>query len=277
METKNRFSLAVVVVMACLSFTACGGADITAPSIPTVPTPTPVAQTYVVRVVDALTGGPVLAASVNGQFTDSAGKATLTINVGGALDITRAGYCDRKTVYREEPVNLLSTDTGCDYEADIMYRRRQNNGNPDVLERRNGGHYTVSVDPEFASQSDKVRYAMDRASEVSGNDVTFELVASGGQTQVVYDSNLPAGICDGAFSTMKIRCGGTTLYKQVLAHEFGHLLGFGHTSVVGDLMYSVPGVSQPIPMVFSVREHQAWLKMAKRQNGNRWPDTDPSR
>lgn len=265
--------MAIVAVMACMSFTACEkGIDINGPT--PITTPTPAAQTHVIQVLDALTGGPVLAASVNGVFTDSTGKVTLTINVGDALDIVRSGYCDRKSRYREEPVDLLSTDTGCDYEADIIYHRKDS-GSVSPMQRLSAGNYTVSVDESLAAHVDRVQYAVEKISEVTGGDITFSLVPSGGSYVITIDpSKAPAHGC--SFSGNVVACSSVDdAYKEIIAHELGHAIGFGHTSVAGDLMSS--GTGSVTPVNFSQRERVAWLKMAKRQNGNRWPDTDPSR
>lgn len=282
---KNQFAkLFALFALAALP-TGCSKATVsTNPTpVPTAtPTPAPVQQVTLTFANSTNSGERVanLTVVVNGftTVTNVVGQVTVAVSEGNPIDVPATnGYCERKTTYHgENTVTLTSTETGCEYEADIMYHRKDT-GSVSPLRRMSGDNYTVSVDANLASQTDKVQYAMDQASAVTGGDVTFSLVPSGGEITVGVDaSKAPGRGCNAYFSSREIWCSSVEdATKKILAHEFGHLLGFGHTSVNGDLMCNVPGTV--FPATFSERERLAWKKMVNRPIGNRWPDIDPSR
>lgn len=281
---KNQFAKLFALFALAVLPAACGGSKVTGPSpVPTAtPTPVPVQQVTLTFANSYNSGERAanLTVVVNGvtAVTNGAGQVTVAVSEGNPINVPVAnGYCERKTTYHgENTVTLTSTETGCEYEAEIMYHRKDS-GSVSPLRRMSGDNYTVSVDANLASQTDKVQYAMDQASAVTGGDVTFSLVPSGGEITVGVDpSKAPSRGCNAYFSEKKIWCSSVgDVYKDILAHEFGHLLGFGHTSVAGDLMST--GTGSAIPMTFSERESLAWKKMVNRPIGNRWPDIDPSR
>lgn len=282
---KNQFAKLFALFALAVLPTGCSKATVsTNPTpVPTAtPTPVPVQQVTLTFANSYNSGERAanLTIVVNGvtAVTNGAGQVTVTVSEGNPIDVPAAnGYCERKTTYHgENTITLTSTETGCDYEADIMYHRKDT-GSVSPLYRMSGDNYTVSVDANLASQTDKVQYAMDQNSAVTGGDVTFSLVPSGGEITVGVDaSKAPARGCRAYPSEQKIWCSSVAdVYGDILAHEFGHLLGFGHTSVSGDLMCDTPGTV--IPNTFSGRERLAWKKMVNRPIGNRWPDIDPSR
>jgi hypothetical protein len=289
-KMKRSLTLAL-----CLLLPGCGNDSTTNPSATATPTPTPTAtptpsttSTTVLTITSTVTGNPVAGASVVvagvAYTTDAAGSITLATPAApnATVDISAPGYLDRATVVGTASVlTLWQIPTGADanFVRQLVYSRA---GTPEVIWRPNAGLISLVLMGDLANDPE-VRTAHLRAaamaSAMTDNRVRFELSGSAsafGVVTILVNRDNP-----GTATTYLNQSGGTILggrieytsmaaarTTRVVAHELGHLLGFGHAPS-GLMCPNACGVD-----TFGPWEHDVFSSMLQRSPGTAPLDND---
>lgn len=243
----------------------CGG------NSPTGPSPTPASPaTFSGSVTDTITGAPV------SGFT--------ALVFGSRLTVSAPGYVTRETRAGASSVDLIP-EAG----FDLDFYRQLARGSLDGTMR---GLRPIPMAPSIHMQTTGLTAANIAALEQAARAVVpamtggrFELQAwtlvdsggTGSPSAIVVNIVNDSEACGrAAFGTVWLniasRCGfgGFAAYPGVLAHELGHVLGFGHVDRPGHMMRSGYESAQPTEIE---RRHAAIAY--KRPAGNRDVDVDP--
>ncbi len=267
----------------CLFLTGCGKATPTA-ATDTPATTTPATLTF----TSTVTGNPVAGAKVvvvgTAYTTDADGKITLSTPAASSatMDASAAGYLDRVTVVGSSAtVTLWQIPIGADanFVRQLAYNR---SGTPEVLWRPAGSAINLQLTGELASDP-AVRaahvQAAAMASALTEGRVRLEVgnsVAGATLFTVLLNSSNP-----GTAATYLTQSGGTiqggrmeyttvdaARTVRVIAHELGHVLGFGHAPT-GLMCPSACGVD-----TFGPWERDVFVSMWQRPPGTAPPDND---
>jgi hypothetical protein len=276
----------------CLLLSGCGKDSGTNPSATATPTATPTpstTSTTVLTITSTVTGSPVAGANVvvagNAYTTDAAGAITLATPAASnaTVDISAPGFLDRTTVVGTASVlTLWQIPTGADanFVRQLVYNRA---GTPEVLWRPNAGLISLVLTGDLANDPE-VRtahlQAAAMATAMTEGRVRFELAGTAASTSGVvtilvnrdnpgtvttYLNQSGGTILGGRMEYTSVAAGRTT---RVVAHEMGHLLGFGHAPS-GLMCPSACGVD-----TFSPWEHDVFASMLQRTPGTAPLDND---
>ena len=302
----RRLGLVLTTALPLLS--TCGGSPAAPTTTPViVPTPPPV---RLVAIASASTGQPLAGATVTSQgssaFTDASGQAPLpaTSALGSPLDVSAAGFLDRKTTVQAATHFLwpktLSSGANEAYTAHLAYTSTADGAVEGAapLRRVVPGFSTVSVYMPPEIRSDAFEKAATEAigwiNQATQGTPQYRLVfEKPAGTQVIFEFSI-----DGTPST----CGAAIAYfvtslvssanpnelyagninfcdvkwtrdVSVIAHELGHSLGLYHSNRRVDLMNPVAVGHQ----MFTGEEQLVVFLAKQRRGGNRYPDTDRER
>jgi hypothetical protein len=273
-----------------LALSGCGGGS----SGPTAATAS-IATLQTLRVVDGLDHAvavPALAVRVGGEpyVTDGAGTLTCTLKSGALIATSGAsGFLDRQTTYSGENDFALWPLRGAwssAYYREVVYDRPWAGG-LGPLARPEPGVYTVSA--SAAIKGDPEAFAMVEASlaevaRVTRGAIAFRWVESGGD--VTYEISGTDPLIGNNWGVSALRMSGSSITGSriiirrmdvarlnVALHETGHFLGLCHSPDPGDVMCVLSGRSY-VTRRLGPGEESAWLMMAQRRPGNRFPDVD---
>lgn len=279
----------------CLLLPGCSSDSGTNPTATATPTPTPTAtptpsttSTTVLTIFSTVSGNPVAGASVvvagTAYTTDEAGVITLATAAApdATVDISAPGYLNRSTlVGTASTLTLWQIPTGADanFVRQLVYNRA---GTPEVLWRPNAGLISLVLTGDLANDP-QVRtahlQAAAMATAMTDSRVRFELGGTASASGVV--TILLNGDNPGVVTTYLNQSGGTILggrmeyttaaaarTTRIVAHELGHLLGFGHAPS-GIMCPSACGVD-----TFSSLEHDVFASMLQRTPGTAPLDND---
>lgn len=281
---------------------ACGGHSPTGPDPGPTSSPGPVPP-VTAQFLNGLNRGEFvdgLTVTVNGVplagTTGSDGRSSGAIpNGAGITTRGRSDYLDREMLFSSASPQLplwhLAGIYDAGYYKALIYDR---SWAPSIvtLMRPAGGTYTVSATPELKASSaamHEIQTGLSEAMRVSAptdEPIQFSWVDSGGAVSYEVNGSDPAIVGEvGAVNYLKTNgstiTGGRVVFKSLVAaalkgvavHETGHFMGYGHSSRSEDLMYfSTHGQRAEL----GPGETSAWVMMAQRKPGNRFPDKDAS-
>ena len=278
----NRF-LSVVL---CLSMAACGGSSSSGPS----PAPTPPAGVSVLTFVSTLGGAPVSGARVTvagvAYTTNASGQISLTTPAaaGVTIDTTASGFIDRATVVRSEStITLWQVPAGVD--ASFVRQLVYNHGtSSEVLWRPTATLVYIQLTGELAgdaaSRSAHVQAAA-MATAMTGGRVQVQVNDAPPSGQATFTVSLNPGASGAGATTLALSgqriTGGKIEYRRIIearrsdivAHEMGHALGFGHAP---DRIMCPSTCSTE----FGQPERDVYTSMWARNPGTLAPDNDRS-
>lgn len=282
-----------MVLAGCLTLAGCGKDSTTAPSASATPTPTPTATpagstVATLTFTSTVTGNPVAGARAivagTSYTANEAGTITLTAPAAPAatLDVSAAGFLDRVTLVGfATTVTLWQLPTGADvnFVRQLVYNRP---GTPEVLWRPNQGTLSLVLTGELASDPNvrtahilaaamvtamtesRVRLQLGDSAGTAGT-VTLLVNAANPGTATTYLNQSGGAILGGRIEYTNMA---TARNARAVAHELGHLLGFGHAPS-GLMCPSGCGVDS-----FSPLEHDVFASMLLRAPGTAPLDND---
>ncbi len=278
---NRRLTLAL-----CLFLGGCGKDSATT----TATSPTTTATTFSsLTFTSTVSGSPVAGASVvvagNRYTTDGAGTITLSpaAGAGATIDASAPGYLSRVTLLRSEStITLWEIPAGQDtsFVRQLAYNR---GGTPETLWRPVASSVALRLTGELASDP-AVRAAHVQAAAMAtsmtggrvvvsvgdpvagGVTVTLLVAAAPGPTTTYVSQN------GGAIQLARVEYSNTAAARSVtvIAHELGHVLGFGHAPS-GLMCPNACGVDS-----FSSQDQAVFVSMWQRRPGTTALDNDRS-
>ena len=287
-----RTAARTIVSPLVLALAACGGSG----GGPTAPA-SAAASSQTLRLVNGLNhvmAVPAVAVEVGGQgyVTDGAGTLTATVRSGSAISTSGAtAYLDRETTYSGEndfPLWPLEGVLDAAYYRTIVYDRSWSTGVGPLM-RPEPGLYTVSASAAIRADAAALRMvdvALSEVARVTRGAITFAWVAADGD--VTYEISETDPLIGKNWGVSALRTSGNTITGcriivrrldvarlNVAVHETGHFLGLCHSPDPRDVM-CVTAARDYCSRRLGPGEESAWLMMAQRKPGNRYPDKDPA-
>ncbi len=286
-----RARVSILVPSLVLAFAGCGGNGSGSPTASTGP-----ASSQTLRLVNGLnrTVVPALDVRVDSLPYVTDGAGTLTADVrGGAVISTSgaAGFIDRQTTYSGDndfPLWPLQGPRDAAYYRTIVYDRSWAKG-VGPLVRPEPGVYTVSASSGIRSDAEaleRIAGALSEVARVTRGAITFRWVGADGD--VTYEISQTDPLIGNNWGVSALRMSGNTVTGcriiirrldvarlNVALHETGHFLGLCHSPDPADVMCVTSGRSY-VSTRLGPGEESAWLMMAQRRPGNRFPDSDPA-
>jgi hypothetical protein len=238
---------------------ACGDETPTDPSV--------TATTNTFTFTSTITGSPVAGASILvagvPYTTGTDGVITLSAapTVGSVIEASAPGFLTRATTYRSgSAFTLWEIPAGADanFVRQLVYNRP---GTPETLWRPSASAVTIQLTGDLAADPD-VRaahlQAVTMATQMTGARVTFLIgssIAASGVISMVLNPTSPSAATTFVTQTRGNITGGRVEYSnlaaarnpRVVAHELGHILGFGHAPS-GLMCPSACGVDNVSPL-----------------------------
>ena len=274
-----------LTLVLCLFLSACGS-----DSTSTSPTTTTTATTSTLTFTSTTTGNAVAGARVvvAGTAYTTAEDGTITISPaaasGATMDVSASGFLDRITVVSSATtVTLWQIPAGADatFVRQLAYNRQ---GTPEVLWRPSSTVVYLQFTGELANDPDVRATHVQAASMVSAmteGRVRVEVGSPAAGAALFTVLLNPAN--PGSVTTYLTQSGGTiqggrieytnataARTARVVAHELGHVLGFGHAPY-GLMCPSACGVD-----AFGPQERDVFVSMWQRTPGTTAPDNDRS-
>ena len=275
-------------LMVALSlFVAACGSSSTSPNSTTA-TPTPTSTTFsTLTFTSTVTAAPVSGARVvvagNTYTTNSDGVITLSpsAGTGATVDAFASGFLDRATILGTATTLTLweiPAGTDANFVRQLAYNR---GGTPEVLWRPTAAAIYLRLVGDLASDP-QVRAAHVRAAAMA-------TAMTGGKVTVVLGDPVGAGVVvtllinaanqgtatfltqsGGAISLARVEYSNVAGARdpRVVAHELGHVLGFGHAPS-GLMCPNACGADD-----FSPTDQSVYLSMLQRRPGTAPPDND---
>lgn len=270
----------------CLFFSGCGNPTPTGPADTS--TTTPIGGVTSLKFTSTVTGNPVAGAKVvvAGAAYTTAADGAITLSPpapsSATMDASAAGYLDRVTVVGSAAtVTLWQIPNGADanFVRQLAYNR---GGTPEVLWRPTGSAINLQLTGELASDP-QVRAAHVQAAAMAsaltegrvrvevGNSAagatlfTILLNSSNPGTATTYLTQSGGAIQGGR---MEYSTADAARTVRVIAHELGHVLGFGHAPT-GLMCPNACGVD-----TFGPWERDVFVSMWQRPPGTAPPDND---
>jgi hypothetical protein len=261
------------------------------------PTPTPAPSVETLTFVNGLSGSPIQGIEVhvdgtqvvdengNPVTTDEAGNISATVRLGSDISAMRTGYLTRDTRYEYDLFSMWPSSNP-EYERKIVYHP---GAHDDRLIRPNPGDtFTYSVADNISSDSEALGFVLRSTQEVeisTEGRIKFSQISQGGDVEFLIDPNNPdvAGYAAVIYLQMNGYevIGGRIVFSEMqwvktntILHELGHFLGFGHSDDPYDLMCPGNRRIDHKTLKFSHHEFETWVMMAKRMQGQQFPDND---
>ncbi len=285
-----RDRASIVVSSLLLAVAGCGGGS----RGPTAATHS-IASVQTLKIVNGLDHAvavPALAVRVDSEpyVTDAAGTLVCEVKDGTLIWTSGAsGFLDRQTTYSgENDFALWPLQGGWSsaYYREIVYDRPWAGG-LGPLARPEPGVYTVSASPAIRNDAEAfamVDVALSEVARVTRGAISFRWVDSGGD--VTYEVSETDPLIGNNWGVSALKMSGNSIMGNriiirrmdvarlnVALHETGHFLGLCHSPDPGDVMCVTAGRSY-VSTQFGAGEASAWLMMAQRRPGNRFPDVD---
>lgn len=262
----------------------CGNSD----SADTTTTPTAATTQSTLTFTSTITGSPVVGARVvvagSSYTTGADGSIALSTPaaIGATIDASAPGFLDRVTALSTTPaLTLWEIPAGADvaFVRQLAYNRA---GTAEVLWRPTAANILLQITGEIASDP-AVRaahvQAAAMASAVTGGKVSVQL-GSPVSTGITFTLQLGPS-AQGATTTYLTQSGGViqggrveyasaaaARDVRVIAHEIGHMLGFGHAPS-GFMCPNACGVDN-----FGPLEQAVYVSMWQRNPGTAALDND---
>ncbi len=236
---------------------------------------------------------PALEVHVDSQpyVTDGAGTLTAEVRSGAVISTSGAsGFIDRQTTYSGEndlPLWPLQGMWDAAYYRTVVYDRSWAKVVGPLI-RPGPGVYTVSASSDIrvdAAALAMVEAALSEVARVTRGAITFRWVGEDGD--VTYEISETDPLIGNNWGVSALRMSGNTVTGcriiirrldiarlNVALHETGHFLGLCHSPDPADVMCVTSGRSY-VSTRLGPGEESAWLMMAQRRPGNRFPDSDP--
>jgi hypothetical protein len=284
------------IVVSCLALAlACCGESGRGVAAPTAAATAATSQTLrIVSGLDHAVAVPALDVDVDSRryVTDRAGTLIADVRSGTAIATSGApGFLDRETTYAgQNDFSLwpLAGPFDSAYYRSIVYDRPWAGGLGPLV-RPEPGVYTVSVCKAIrtdASSLGMVRAALSEVERVTRGSVTFAWVER--DADVTYEVSATDPLIGRNWGVSALELIGSTVTGcrivmcrldvarlNVALHETGHFLGLCHSPDPRDVMCVGSGRSYTSTRL-GPGEEAAWLMMAQRMPGNRFPDRDPT-